>query len=44
MARMLVSRQDDTKSGTDTLVDLLSKGFGSQVRKEAGTPDTHVLA
>jgi len=33
MAHMVLPRQDEGKSGADTLVELLSKGFGSQVRR-----------
>jgi hypothetical protein len=33
MAHMVFPRQDEGKSGADTLVELLSKGFGSEVRR-----------
>lgn len=33
IAHMILPRQDGGMSGTDTLVELLSKGFGSEVRR-----------
>jgi len=44
MAHMVLPRQDEGKSGADTLVELLSKGFGSQVRRHGIAVQSYAIS